>query len=76
VNYTMIYGSTNIKLCARVAGGYCPTDLTRRAYLLFLTFLHKNKSVFSELNTVGFARTNVIVSRTLFVIASVRSSIH
>ena len=47
-----------------------------------LTYLHRFASVQSESealsasNTVGYTRTNVIGSRTSFVIASDRSSLH
>jgi hypothetical protein len=61
-------------LCARVAGGLYPTDLlVRLIHYLFNSY--EKKAVFSELNTVGCARTNVIVSITSFVVAYVRSSI-
>jgi hypothetical protein len=36
----------------------------------------RNVAVCPWINTVGYARTNVIGSRTSFVIASVGSSIH
>jgi len=36
----MMHGSTNFKLCARVAGGLCPTDLLVG---LIYYFLHSYK---------------------------------
>jgi hypothetical protein len=38
--------------------------------------VYVSMNVYTNIYTVGYARTNVIGSRTSFVIASVRSSIH
>ena len=43
-------------------------------YIYVYTYIHIRIHTYT--NTVGYARTSVIGSRTSFVIASVRSSIH
>jgi len=47
-----------------------------KSWLMATTHKAQIKILSKQVNTVGYARTNVIVSRTSFVIASFLSSIH
>jgi hypothetical protein len=61
----------------------CFSVFFRLSYFPFLgkTYANENKMLsllcrLHNLNRVGYARTNLVVYRTSFVLASVRSSIH
>ena len=45
-------------------------------YIYIYIYIHIHTHTHTHTHTQGYARTNVIGSRTSFVVASVRSSIH
>ena len=64
-----------ITCCLLPPDTWCPVMLRAAPNVKMLDSRHSFIQCLEE-NTMGYARTNVIGSRTSFVIASVRSSMH